>query len=349
MNFRKIFAPIFFAFLFTACSDRVDFNRQQSMLRECTDNNAAECRAAEPGVPFKKIFVIDEQDRPKADILFVIDTSGSMRYEQEHIRQRFATFIDSLGDVDWRVGITTAIMRHYDEYPGTAGELIPFTQAPGMPSFLTPDMPNAREYFAQTIRRPKSCALKGYDDCDDHERAIYATNLLIARNNETHFFRPDTHVNIVIVSDEDENSNGTHLDALDIPETLVANAASLHPTSFTVHSIITRPGDLKCIKGQGENYGNIYAHLSQITGGVIGNVCDNDYTDQLKIIADTIQKKTPPLEIPCQLQEPPMVSTVPVLDASYSFQIHENRILFNKVLPGKTQVVVEGVCRPIKN
>jgi hypothetical protein len=191
------FKNIFFAFallpvLFLLnCSDDVGFSREQKQLRECTDNNASECRIAEPGVDFKKSFVIDEQEKKKADILFIVDTSGSMKYEQSHIRERFATFIESLKNVDWRVAISTAIIQPYAEFPGSGGTLIKFAQAPGSPQMLDANIPGAHYYFAQTIQRPKSCALvNNVDDCNDHERAIYQANLLILKNNKLKFFRP---------------------------------------------------------------------------------------------------------------------------------------------------------------
>jgi hypothetical protein len=133
---------------------------------------------------------------------------------------------------------------------------------------------------------------------------------------------------------------------MDLPETLIANAATLNAKSFTVHTIINRPGDKVCLKGQGERFGKIYSEAAKLTQGVIGNVCDSDYTDQLKTIAHTITVAAQSLELPCPLQEPPVVSSEPNLDDSYSFTIRNNKIVFNKALPGNTQIVVDGICRP---
>jgi hypothetical protein len=332
--------------LLQGCNDDVKFHREQKTFVECVDASDPNCRAARPGTTFKKTFVIDTEEKKKADILFIVDTSGSMNYEQEHIRERFASFIQSLNSIDWRVGIATSIIHYLSDYQGSGGNLIPFADDVGVNSILIDsNTPNATGLFSRTIRRPKSCALNnGFDDCDDHERAIYQANLIIDRQSQHQFFRLGSEVNIVIISDEDEKSNGQNLEELDLPETLVKNAATLGARSFTVHAIINRPDDKKCLDGQGVEYGRIYRRVAELTGGVIGNVCDKDYSHQLRTIAGTITQAAQSLDMPCQLQEAPIVSTLPVLDASYGFVIQNNKLVFNKAVPGGTEINVEGVC-----
>lgn len=334
-------------FCLTNCSDDVDFHREQKPLLECADTSDPNCRVVRPGATFKTSFVINESEKKKADILFIVDTSGSMAYEQSQIRARFSTFIDSLKNIDWRVGIATALIHNLAEYPGSGGNLVPFGDEIDAPLFIDFSTPRAHELFARTIRRPKSCALqKGLDDCDDHERAIYQANLIINRQDRHQFFRQGSEVNIVIVSDEDERSNGQNLEPLDEPEYLIQNAKSLGARSFTVHVIINRPDDKKCLDGQGVEYGRVYRRVAELTGGVIGDVCATDYAQQLRSIAGAIQQAAQSLDMPCRLQEAPLVSTVPVLDPSYNFVIQNNKLTFNKPVPGGTKIFVEGVCRP---
>src|SRR5688572_28937775 len=104
-----------------------------------------------------------------------------MATEQQQIATRFNGFIQSLNALDWRVGITTAIMQS-DNYsngtpiPGTNGNLIPFTGAAAGTLFLDKAADNTANatYFSNTVSRPVSCGggMGGNNNCDFHERAI---------------------------------------------------------------------------------------------------------------------------------------------------------------------------------
>ncbi|MCK6598726.1 MAG: hypothetical protein L6Q37_10210, partial [Bdellovibrionaceae bacterium] len=53
-----------------------------------------------------------ENDYRKIDILFVIDNSGSMEYEQKSMAQRTSQFLTLLHGLDFQIAITTTDPRN---------------------------------------------------------------------------------------------------------------------------------------------------------------------------------------------------------------------------------------------
>src|SRR5690606_2600413 len=76
-------------FLFQNCSD-VRFAEVKTIERLCVPSPEDDCVRGIPGEPFTKTYTINSQGEKKADILFVVDASGSMNYEQTQIQTRFA-------------------------------------------------------------------------------------------------------------------------------------------------------------------------------------------------------------------------------------------------------------------
>ena len=76
--------------------------------------------------------------------------------------------------------------------------------------------------------------------------------------------------------------------------------------NITFHSIIVKSGDTACLYGgtYAHYYGSLYEELSNLTGygepggAVIGSVCDQDYTNELQNIGQSVvdMQKTVSLE-----------------------------------------------------
>lgn len=285
-------------------------------------------------------FVVNPRPQAPVDILFVVDHSGSMREEQKKMADRFPNFISSIQNLDWRIAITTTTVGSQlvqGSTEGIDGRLINFKTSPTTSSpFLTKSTPDMENLFKQTIQRKE----EGSGD----ERAIFAANRSIERRNEHGFFRSKAHLALVIISDEDERSNGTNLQSLDLPETLTQNVTTLlRAPSFTAHSIVYRPGDRNCSKNGGAYEGKIYAKLTSMTKGVLGDICATDYGNQLSVIGQVTEEKTDSFDLPCA-PVAPLVSFQPNPTTPVAFSWKDQTLTIQTPLPEGTRIRVEYTC-----
>jgi hypothetical protein len=272
------------------------------------------------------------------DILIVNDNSGSMSFEQAKMADRFSTFVQSLGSLDYRIAMTTTdISNRFSQSPSPSmnpyrndgkqdGLLLEFTSGV---KYIDRSTPNKETLFANTIKREETltCEQSGFKTCpSSDERGIFAANLTLDQEGTVaQFLRPLAHLAIVILSDEDERGlsdsrsvlddsdkqliTSFPLENYDKPETLVSRFKARFPEkTMSVHSIIVKPGDIACRNaqtGQGGNAwvrgveGYSYAALTNLTGGKLGSICANDYGSQLTDIGYSLQEKVTSLPLKC--------------------------------------------------
>ena len=227
--------------------------------------------------------------------------------------------------------------------------MVSFLTFPNGNDVITADTPNVVEEFKRTIRRQETLDVKcfkmnpeydpEYEDknCPSgDERAIYAVNRAIDRGH-SQFFQKD-HLAVVILSDEDERSQGgegyeQQLEDYDLPETLVSKVKtqlgarktlSVHPiiirkemiTRNEDGSITNRGEDVACFKEQNSQagvkgyYGTVYEQLAnpsdelKALGGLVdghtGSICAVDYGDQLEEMGSKIVTNSQIQKLPCQ-------------------------------------------------
>lgn len=222
------------------------------------------------------------------DILIINDNSGSMSFEQSKMADRFPTFLQSLGSMDYRIAMTTTdISSNFSStpvgvknYPSAAngngafqdGNLLAF----GSAKYLDRSTPSKESLFNSVIKRNETivCEQSGYQTCPSgDERGIFAANLVLDRT-ASEFMRPLAHLAVIILSDEDErglsdprsvrDQNDQSLLSLyplenyDKPETLISRFKQRFPEkTLSVHSIIVPPR---------ENDANSDACLAQQSG-----------------------------------------------------------------------------------
>jgi hypothetical protein len=305
------------------------------------------------------------------DMLFVDDNSGSMYPEQVEIANRFPGFLDSIYRLDYRIGIiTTDITKN-------GGGLLTF---PNGGKFIAN---NSRKidtkhsqnvtYFQNTIKRPETltCDSSGYTNCPSgDERGIYALNLAMARSDQRGFFRAGGHLAVVILSDEDERSNGGNipgypLEELDYPISF-ANRANQYLSAtktISVHSIIIRPGDSGCWSIQNSQngvkgyYGYSYAALAQpnnalkaaanIVDGVMGSICSNNYTTELGNISAKLNQYVQDIQLPCKPDQNLVTITLdpaPQVQTTYTIDV-DNRLHLSPAVQAGTKVNLQFKCK----
>lgn len=238
--------------------------------------------------------IVNVTDYKKVDILINIDNSGSMEYEQSNMAQRVSRFLSILRGLDYQIAVTTTDPR--DVTLGD-GRLIPIYDANGSFILDTSTPEDIAQYrLGKTLQRPETGG--------SAEQAIYTSTRVIERSlsggSAAHraFLRDDAQLAVLVISDEDESNNADKND----PENLVKLIHDSYggQKRFTWHSIITRPGDTACRNTNGYSYGERYARFSELTGGVIGSVCEADYAAQVSDIADGIRNLLKTLTLQCR-------------------------------------------------
>jgi hypothetical protein len=227
------------------------------------------------------------------DIVVVIDNSSSMEKEQKEMGKRFGDFISSLSGLNWRLGIITTNAEDNNQYAG--GRLLDFNRkTPNLdPQFVISSEDNEPEkLFKNSIRVTEGG--------NDTEEGIYALRKFLDRE-DSQMLRDEAHFASIIISDEDEKSRGRNLRSHNKPENLVEAIRSKYKGKkiYSNHSIIYKPGDDKCGRKGGKYEGFTYNALSEMTDGIVGSICEPNYTNQLLSIGDRIQETAFSVALKC--------------------------------------------------
>lgn len=311
----------------------------------------------------------------EVDILFVDDNSTSMYKEQTEMALRFPGFLDSIYRLDYRIGVITTDWR--PDFNG--GSLLPFANGNrwigNSSRQLDSQHTNNIDLFQKIIKRQETldCQASGFSSSacpTGDERGIYSLNLALDRAEQRSFFRTGGHLAVVILSDENERSNGGQisgygLEPYDQPAVFVEKAKNtLGATkSLSVHSIVIRPGDQGCLDTQNAQgggvkgfFGTLYAALSQpdnelkskgpIIAGTLGNICSSNYTTELGDIASKINQTLSQIQLPCSPIDMAVdvgFDPAPLQQIFYSVDA-QNRLNFTPAAPAGTKVTLKYKC-----
>lgn len=238
----------------------------------------------------KSIRVNGAQDT--LDVLVVVDNSISMAFEQANMGTRFASFLNQLQGLNWRVGVTTThvvdtLNDELQDVNGIAdGQLLPMGTVIPAKFFISSadNAMEAQQLFSSTVQRSESGSTR--------EQGIRATYRALERSltagsvNST-FFRSGAALSVIVVSDANE-SPFSRLNIRNNPANLLSFVSTTFPNkAFSFHSIIVKDGDINCLRfpnAGNEGYGFSYQSLSLGTGGIVGSVCEADYGAQLSQI-----------------------------------------------------------------
>lgn len=266
------------------------------------------------------------EDR-KVDILFIVDNSGSMAYEQRSMATRIGRFIQNLEGLDWQIGVTTTDPRATAF--GGDGKLVPI-KGYGNNFLLNSlmDKELAQTYLGNTLQM----STNGYH----LEQGIFATYRNIERavaasqSAEGMLIRPGAAFAAVVISDEDESANTLKNDPQKLVDLVGSSFAG--QKNFSYHSIVSKPGDQACLQGEGATIGHRYAEMSRLTGGILGSVCETDYGSQLSGIGNSVRQSQNSLTLGC---EP--IGQIEVIKDGMAYSetyIREGiRLRFSSVLP----------------
>ena len=280
---------------------------------------------------------IQDHGGNQVDILVISDDSFSMAADQKKLGLKFGNFVASLGSIDWQVGVTTSDLSE----KGAKGSLLEFAKGQ---KILTADTPNAQKLFLETVTR--ECNAVGTCGSSTEQplgAIVQAMNKSSTAN--AGFFRPQVDFAALIITDEDEMSDGRNVKATR-PQQVVDAFTQIFGDSknFSAYGIIIKPGDKACLdeqqaehvrlKSGNAYYGKFAANLAKITQGETFSICANDYGPALKDIAGKIRKLVNSFE----LSATPVPNSVEVVlkpAADIDYHVEGKRVIFDEApIPG---------------
>ena len=340
----------------------------------------------------------------QVDILFVIDNSSSMAREHRSLADQFKFFLKDIKDVDYHIAVITTDISSSPHNPNRNkyyqdGRFIPIGKRKFLKNENLGGRPDERAVadFKRAIEReetvkcdnrnqPRESADK-YDrlyqrkrqeaiGCpSSDERGTYAVKLAVENPSHRAFFRPEAHLMVIFLSDEDIRSGEAYynqpgldyyqLELEDEPETLVSRMYENFGVtkSYSFYSIVIPPGDEGCLNeqnrykadgpGSGRGYyGREYARLSRagklweygnILRGELISICSKNYGLQLRRVAISAQISRVPLFCP----KPDKIDLLVNGSKVRSEQEIEGRTLLVKPkgeIPLSSRITVREIC-----
>lgn len=244
----------------------------------------------------------------EVDVIFVIDASGSMSEEQSNVAANLSRFLRTaeLLNNDYQIGVVHLDLQEGARFDGVdyaAGRLI------GSPPFLTPDHPNLLNEFQRRVELGASggsqeagleaarkavsdpfitiegSACNSDNDCQEPYPSCVAG---VCGGFNQGFLREDASLEIVIVSDEEDQSTPAPNFYVDFFRSIKGfrNDSLLH-VSCIVGANVGNNQPAACSSNNGDaDAGRRYAEVCNATGGTVGSICANDFGPFLQNIGN---------------------------------------------------------------
>jgi hypothetical protein len=211
-----------------------------------------------------------------ADILFVIDDSGSMGEEQANLAKNFDNFFATLkgSGLDYQVGIVTTDV----DYEEKAGRL------QGDVKVLKPDTAELEQHFKTSV----AVGTNG----STQEQGLEAIRLALTAPNKdatnAGFLREGSRLAVIIISDEEDQSP---LPVSQYTAFLSQLKGGLKKITFA--SLVGQEGGCQSANGNAEA-GLRYIEAAKTFGeyGIVQSICQDDFAAALKQISGEISEAT---------------------------------------------------------
>ncbi|NOZ87774.1 MAG: VWA domain-containing protein, partial [Deltaproteobacteria bacterium] len=240
-----------------------------------SDLNAPEVRVALEGRGVngtQRVDTFKQLEDGAADVLFVVDNTGSMSDDQQALALNFPSFIKRAEtlDVTFQIGVTTTDV---DE-GGEKGALV---AKDDNPKIITQDTPDLEKVFGENVQVGTHGS--GIEQGLEAARLALGPNLLIPleEGGNKGFVRDDAKLAVIVVSDEDD---GSPMSLDDYAESFRPIKGTLAGEKFTFHAIVATDEDCGTI-------GKRYIDMAKASDGTSQNLCD-DWSSTLENIADKI-------------------------------------------------------------
>lgn len=233
-----------------------------------------------------------------ADIIFVIDTSGSMDNEAAAIEanmNRFVEFVTAADSLDVRVVVVAndpGVRRGFETLLGIC---------------IPPPLGGAPDTC-----RPDTVLDDGPDN--DSDRYLHVREIVFSREplskfiehygQFSWFLRPGVPTHIIVISDDESFLGG------DSFMRQVEGLSPGFPQGYRLHAIVSertgsgflcREDERDCACPGAEAAGDGFIEVQEATGGVFQSICTNDWSGVFRTIADAVREDS---LIPCEYAIP---------------------------------------------
>jgi len=242
----------------------------------------------------------------KMDILCVVDDSGSMEEEQTNLAANFPKFIDVLNaymttagaGLDYHVGLTTTSLS--DGAPPIPLPIpIPVPMADDGALRNQASCGMTRPWIERTDNNPAmqfSCVAKVGTDGSGHEQPLGAAKLAlidrIADGKNAGFLRPDALLAVVILTDEDDQSDDASSNAIPVDQFISTFDSVKGDHAKWATAVIAGPGPGQCMSafGSAEEATRLKDFVMK-TGqqAIFSSICDGDLAKSLDEALHTFQ------------------------------------------------------------
>jgi hypothetical protein len=345
--------------LVAAVANRADYDHTSSDLFRHVDDASNGTSLSVAGG--KLIFHCDATkvtSAPKADIIWVVDESGSMSDNRNDIVNNASDFFNRalMSGLDFRMGVTNVCSPN-SNYKASVGKFCSRVSTNtkddgGVDRFL---LPGEQAIFASCIKNPT-----GYEGGSEYGivNAREAVKRHLPRSaNDPSKIRPDATLVIIVATDEVPNSlislvsgayttcslagpTQTSLNA-SLASDLALFAGATDPQAKAMFHVI---GGV-CSNACNAQIAHGYKELAQQLGGQIGDVCQKNLGKTLQVIVDSIVGASSPQK----LQHTPISSTLAVTlagkrlkcsrSAGFRYNVASNTLTFVNVPLSKGEAI----------
>jgi len=216
----------------------------------------------------------------EVDILLVVDNSCSMSPYQTKLASSFDSFLTFFleGNVDYQIGVTTTSLQQieYDPYydPPCTQQVVNAIPAPGVlvdNMIITPDTPDADATFSDIV----NVGICG----GAFEMGLGSARLALQHAQtgayNTGFIRDSAYLSLIFVSDEQDASPLPVNEYIN--EFRDAKAGGDRESVIASALVVEDTSECNAEQQAAAVVGTRYMDVAEQTGGLIGNICGDDF------------------------------------------------------------------------
>lgn len=223
-----------------------------------------------------------EAFNPKVDILFVIDSSGSMQSAQNNMSRNAFQFADAISKVsilDYHIGVLTTDMDDCDDH---CGKLV------GYPAYLQKSTPD----FVGLLSRRMQVGTNGSASEEMFGPVVSALSAPLESTTNSGFYRQDAFLAVIFITDAKDQSKYSPQDLLQF-----LKSKKVDPNRVLSYGVIRTLAEEKSCDSSEDLDGKLEDFLASVANGDrtqknILSLCATDYGVKLAEFAKDIVKRT---------------------------------------------------------
>lgn len=223
-----------------------------------------------------------EAFNPRVDILFVIDSSGSMQSAQNNLSRNAFQFADAISKVsilDYHIGVLTTDMDDCREH---CGKLV------GFPTFLEKSTPD----FVGLLSRRMQVGTDGSASEEMFGPVVSALSSPLDTTSNSGFYRQDAFLAVIFITDAKDQSKYSAQDLLQF-----LKSKKVDPNRVLAYGVMVTQSDEKACPTSEDLDSKLEDFLASVVNGDrtqknILSLCNPDYGVKLAEFARDIVKRT---------------------------------------------------------